>query len=275
MYIPWKLDFGGAMPRRRKQAMNNAEALFEACSLGKPRVAARMAALVDPSCVDIHGFPPLTLAAFHGHTKVVRAILPHCDPMAVDDCGCNALMWAASNGQLECVELLVQHCDPGAADTDGVTALMKAAGMGRENCSRVLARLCDQDARDARGLNALMWAAMRGSVECVEALAGGAPQDAVSLKGNTALMCAAMGLMGRMGGAGGARELACVDVLIRRGHRDVPNHEGITAAAVARSLGQPKLAERIEAAEIAMREREIFDAMIRRAPSRPMVRAGL
>lgn len=61
----------------------------------------------DPRARDeFHGHTPLLLAAFSGHPKAVRALIPHSDLRARDPEGHSALTLAINLARLECVRHL-------------------------------------------------------------------------------------------------------------------------------------------------------------------------
>jgi len=95
----------------------------------------------DPDARDANERTPLMLAAFDGHTEIVRSLLERgAEVDARDPVGRTSLMYAASGANVETVQLLLEHgADPLVFDADEqFTALMFAAAEGQAEVVRAL-----------------------------------------------------------------------------------------------------------------------------------------
>jgi len=82
-------------------------ALLQACQINSVAVAAEL--LSNPSD-DILVYAPdaLDKAAQHGHTDILKIVLPHTDPKLHDS---NALLWAVYKNHQQCVDVLFEVSD--------------------------------------------------------------------------------------------------------------------------------------------------------------------
>jgi ankyrin repeat protein len=140
----------------------------------------------------------LMLAAAHGHTACVQALLevsPEVQVAAADETGCTALMIAARNGHTECVRALLEvspEVQVAAADETGCTALLLAAWKGHAACVNVLLEV--SPTAQVAAWNTLMAAAGHGHTAVVQAIVQVCPTELVAgadETGCTALMAAA------------------------------------------------------------------------------------
>lgn len=117
--------------------------LDQAAALGD---AARVATLLDTGIpfedFTPDGFSPLHLAAFFGHTEVVRRLLDHgaaIDIVATNGSALRPLNSAVAGGHTETVALLLERgADHEARQAGGFTPLMGAAAGGHEAIARRL-----------------------------------------------------------------------------------------------------------------------------------------
>jgi ankyrin repeat protein len=114
------------------------------------------------------------LAAYNGHTEIVKLLLEHKAFVNVPDLkGRTALMFAASGPFPETVKLLLEHqADPNRADfQEHFTALMYAAAEGHlENVKILLGNKADPSLKDIDGDNALAFARNNGHADIVRIL---------------------------------------------------------------------------------------------------------
>ena len=104
---------------------------------------------VDVNCQDIEGNTPLTVAASHGHVRVVQELLGQANisPNLAPENGCTALIYAVRTGDDAIVRLLI-NCvglDINAEPPKGRTALMWAIKGGRQDLVSILLSHTDID----------------------------------------------------------------------------------------------------------------------------------
>ncbi len=149
-----------------------------------------------PNIHDINGFTPLIIAAQHGHTNIVKALIKaNC---SVDKptfrVRATALHWAATNGHYDTVQALL---DAGAntesQTVHGRSPLILAARSGYEDIIRLLIRVgVNIDRPDLDRCTALHMAAEEGSHDGVDILLrAGAKINCRTKYGDTPLMLAA------------------------------------------------------------------------------------
>lgn len=143
--------------------------VFILCVTNQTEALAKMVETTGARFADPRGMTPLMVAACHGLSQCVQALIDHSETNHVDPQGRSALHHAAMV-DAECVASLVSVIDARVADTFGTTPLMCAAGAGNSGCLKALIADSDPMAQDFEGWTALMHAAQSGSVECVEAL---------------------------------------------------------------------------------------------------------
>ncbi len=145
--------------------------------------------------IDADGRTPMTGAAYHGHTKTVRALLDAgVDADAKDGRNQTALIIAAYQGRVETVKVLLgAGAGVNTKRYDGHTALIGAASSGNpETVNILLAAGADVNARADNGLTALMIAAGIVDNAAVKILIdAGADLNAADNNGYNALMRAA------------------------------------------------------------------------------------
>jgi ankyrin repeat protein len=175
------------------------------------------------------------LAAQHGHTAVVRALLgANADPTTQNAQGFNALMLAGcadAGSYASIVALLLQHKQESGLNIDavtdkGVSALMIASQLGNPEVARILMSSgAAVDQKDNRAWNALMYAAQNGHLEVVRALLERKCNvNHTALTGFTALMTAAK-----------SDHLSVAQLLIENGAQvDICAQDGSTAHSVAK-----------------------------------------
>lgn len=176
----------------------------------------------------------LVLAARHGETRSVQALLRHgAQPNTKDASGTTALIAAASNGYGEIVRILLSAgADANARNNFGRTALISAAADRYPDIVRALIQAgADVNAQDAEGKTALMLAGSAGDEEITQGLIqSGADVNAKSLSGDTALMSAARG---------GHAEI--VRLLVKAGAKvEAKDKNGNSALKMARALNHPE-----------------------------------
>lgn len=172
-----------------------------------------------------------------------------------------ALMSAAKSGSADRLRSLLLSQEGGALDADhnGLTALMWAANFGREACVRLLLASGGALTVDRYGWTALMGAARFGSAPCIQLLLPFSDALAKDSLGGTALMHAAA--------CGSA---ACVALLLPASSFLDRTVDGDTASDIARQMGNPTLADLIDAHALALRERASIQAATScAAPARP------
>lgn len=152
----------------------------------------RALALLSRGVIDIDqgdpkGFTPLMLAAFYGHSRVLKVILnKRANVSVVNDDGCTALHMSAQEGHLAVTKLLVQAgADPEMVTfTTGYTPLQQAAQNGHSEVVRVLIEAgATPNSRALDGATPLYRAADNGHVDAVKVLlrAGANPLLAKSI----------------------------------------------------------------------------------------------
>jgi ankyrin repeat protein len=149
--------------------------LCEACRNNKlPEVREALAKGADVNARDENGSAAIMLAAFDGHTEIVRLLLEHgADVNALDSSGRTALMYAASGPNQETVQvLLVNGAKVNLRDREEMyTALMFAAAEGQaENVQLLLAHGSDASLVDIDGDTAANFARKNGHTKVVELL---------------------------------------------------------------------------------------------------------
>lgn len=114
------------------------------------------------------------LAAFDGHTQIVRMLLDNRARIDTrDNMGRTALMYAASGPNPETVQLLLERrADPNLADKEEkFTALMFAAAEGQIRVVEILlAHGADAALKDADGETALDFARQNGHTAVIRLL---------------------------------------------------------------------------------------------------------
>ncbi|MFO7935138.1 MAG: ankyrin repeat domain-containing protein [Bacteroidales bacterium] len=153
------------------------EQLFrEACMQGlAAEVEGYLDSGVDPAATDGDGRTGLMLAAFNGHTDIVKLLLDMDVPVnKTDQSGRTALMYASTGHFPETVEtLLTGGADPNMADNqEGFTALMFAAAEGNARVVRLLLdHGANPDTKDIDGDDAETFARQNGHTEVAEMVA--------------------------------------------------------------------------------------------------------
>lgn len=116
--------------------------------------------------VDEDGYPPLILAAYHGHLPAVQALhAAGADACAEDAKGNDALIGVAFKGDVEIARWLVERAGCGVNHRNrlGQTALMLAGLFGREPIAELLLRRgADSELLDSRGNSAISLAQNQG-----------------------------------------------------------------------------------------------------------------
>ncbi len=163
-----------AQPRAKADGPVSEQALGQAALEGDlATVRQAIEQGVDGNAPDAQGRTALQLAAYGGHTDVVRELLAKSTIDHQDNAGRTALMYAASGPNQETVAVLLDAgADPNIADTaEGFTALMFAAAEGQLEVARVLvAHEADQSLRDVDGDTALSFAAKNKHADIVRLL---------------------------------------------------------------------------------------------------------
>ena len=146
----------------------------------------------DPNQVGAKGGTALMLAAFAGHSQIVKALLDGgANPNQAAANDLTALMAAAVAGHTQIVKALLDSgANPNQAGDNDSTALMSAAFVGH---SQITKMLLDGGANPNQtsiyGLTALMSAAIAGHSQTAKVLLdGGANPNQTSTEGATALM---------------------------------------------------------------------------------------
>ena len=138
--------------------------------------------------------PSLLHHAYHGHAKVVRALLTaRVDTESTDSDGLTALQLAAYFGHDDVLKaLLSAQANTEARNNDGATALHVAADRGFQRAVVMLIRAgCSVEARDCRGATPLHLAARAGREKVVQLLlAAGADKEALTANNLTPLLLA-------------------------------------------------------------------------------------
>lgn len=130
------------------------------------------------------------IAAYQGHTDVVRTLLENGASVNVKVKGGSALTSAALQGHLDIVKILMAA---GAKESSANKLLMEAAVENQINTVRLYLSIgADVNAREDQGaISVLMLAAYRGYFDIVRALLErGADVDAKASNGATAVMYA-------------------------------------------------------------------------------------
>ena len=116
---------------------------------------------------DEDGNTALMLAAYRGHSEVVRCLIQN----ESAEHKIKSLMIAASKGKLEVVQVLIGNIGLNAIDEEGKTALMYAASEHRLDVVKFLIGTeADVNAADKKGNTALMCAASKGYLKVVKFL---------------------------------------------------------------------------------------------------------
>jgi ankyrin repeat protein len=139
-------------------------------------------------------FSALMLAARHGDTAGVLALVSRADVNARGEWGRTALFHAAQNGHTETVRALAAcGADVSARDDFGRTPVWAAASFGHAVCVQALEACgADVESADAAGATPLFAAASQGNTETVRALAAcGADVSAADHRGRTPVWAAA------------------------------------------------------------------------------------
>ena len=79
--------------------------------------------MVNPNAADENGDTPIHMAAYHGHTEIVKILAPLTDnPNAPNDSGRTPIYRAAYDGNTEIVKILAPLTDtPNAPNNQGKT----------------------------------------------------------------------------------------------------------------------------------------------------------
>ena len=119
---------------------------------------------------NMYGDSAIMVAAFRGHTAVVRRLLDAGADIHSD--GWNALHYSAYAGYTEIVRLLVdRHADLDAEAPNGQTALMLAASTGQLEAIKILVDAdADMDLEDRAGKTAIELAIKAGHANVVDYL---------------------------------------------------------------------------------------------------------
>ncbi|MGQ0603736.1 MAG: ankyrin repeat domain-containing protein [Anaerolineales bacterium] len=153
--------------------------LFEACAAGAlPRVQQLLAAQPESiNAFSSDGFQPLGLAAFFGHTEIVRMLLAHgaeVDVPARNRMRVTPLNSAAAGGHVAIAKLLIERgADVNARQEGGLVPLHSAAQNGqREMAELLLAHGADIHAKADDGKSAVTFAIEAGHTALVDWLHG-------------------------------------------------------------------------------------------------------
>jgi ankyrin repeat protein len=148
-------------------------AIMMAASLGHLHIVKKLLQYKVQDTYDVIGDSPLLLAAYHGHTAVVSALLENdWNVNHSNNYGATALMLAASKGHARVVAyLLVAHASVDTVDNDGNTALMLAAQSGFPTAVQALLTAgANVNLINARGASALMLAVIGNHAPVVRRL---------------------------------------------------------------------------------------------------------
>eukprot|EP00598_Pedospumella_elongata_P006357 CAMPEP_0184981820 /NCGR_PEP_ID=MMETSP1098-20130426/11415_1 /TAXON_ID=89044 /ORGANISM="Spumella elongata, Strain CCAP 955/1" /LENGTH=577 /DNA_ID=CAMNT_0027505417 /DNA_START=81 /DNA_END=1814 /DNA_ORIENTATION=- len=164
-----------------------AKDIYEAAVYGDVEIVKRLlksatfADLIYKNPNDLHK-TAVMVAAYHGHTEIVRAIFKHsiASVHIQDEQGWTALMFAAFRGHTSTINAILLHpeVDVNVKNNLGWTALMMAASQGHAASVRALLARSDIDVNAQNtqdGGTALLLAAMKGHTDIV--------RDILSLKG--------------------------------------------------------------------------------------------
>lgn len=153
---------GDAQDSEAPPAAPGRQELIRAALEGRAKVVRRgLEAGLSPDATDGRGTgnTPLMVAAYNGHTEIVRLLLEEGAQIGVRNAeGRTALMFASTGSFPETVALLLRHgADPNATDEgEGWSALMFAAAEGHGEVVRTLLEggadpsLTDRDGETAR-----------------------------------------------------------------------------------------------------------------------------
>lgn len=134
-----------------------------------------------------NGINALSLACSNGHLPVVQLLLsqPNCGIGNLDNRGCTPFIHAASGGNTSVISALAKHSvvDINHCDKGGRTALSWAAGDGLQGATAHLLKLkhIQANLEDKKGRSPLSWAAGNGHADTVRALIFHKKVDPVSL----------------------------------------------------------------------------------------------
>lgn len=183
----WLIERGGADPDARDSFSQQRTPLIEASACGNLRVVRVLLSCDAPVSVDAQdarGCTALMLAAWRGHTDVVRELITH--GARVDVCdrdAWTALAYAARFGRLEIARILLDH----GAERDATSAahertpLMHAVQMGHVEVARMLLE-CGADAsRTDRNGDLVVMMALEGDVHLLGVEEEGARLEMVRL----------------------------------------------------------------------------------------------
>ena len=178
--------------------------------------------------VDASGTSGLALAAKHGHTEAMEALLRFGARACGSDDARPPLHWAADAGHLAACRLLLAGVEDGAhatiassrarvdaRDSFGFTALLDAARAERADMvALLLASGADVNAATPSGMTSLHFAAQKGCMPVAQALLAGGADMSLRTEGNhTPEMLAGLSshiemVRGGGGGGGGRRQRA-------------------------------------------------------------------
>jgi len=206
------LDAGATLDGRDRLG---ATALARAAEAGKEAsMALLMAKGADVNARAVDGSTPLFLAALSGRAAAAHRLLEaHADVSLTGKSSLTPLAAAAYGGAEPLVADLIEHgADPNVPDATGKTAILYAATRGFASVTRrLLDAGVDVNHTYEHNLTALMWAA------------------------------------GYADGAGVQDAMETIELLIARGATlDLVDDRGMTALAIARSVGHAEAADLLE-----------------------------
>ena len=251
------------------------------------------------SASEIEGVGNLVEAAAEGGNIACLEAALEWAPEGVHPQGADrsALMWAASANSLECVQRLLPLSDPRYEDEDYNTALHVAAQWGPD-CVKALIPASDIEATESEDRKTALLLAIRwGHAHAVaDLLAAGASITAKDKDGRQAMhiaasasvkmisAMAAAGLDGKVVDKEGRTPLmiladlphwlvgtdaeARIEALLPISDVHAIDKHGETATQIARSRGNSKIADAIEARSALEEARELSEALPQRPPSR-------
>ena len=123
---------------------------------------------------DTHGFTPLIVAAFNGHTESAHMLLRYkANPNVLATDGCDALLCAVQGGHIDTIKQLIKHkanVGHSADDKQIVTPIYSAAQEGNAGVIKILAKAKADVNRRTEGVPPIFISAQEGHSSCVRAL---------------------------------------------------------------------------------------------------------